>query len=153
MDDTLYQEIQNLEEYPNAAQLDILHREIHFIMVNEFMPPSDWFDARIDKIYAYHSLNWEDLNRKYIHKDSYIHHTSLQIQQMLRRLMDEWAGHSQFDLPTYQVVIDYIQCIWKYYSAVYLMEDSEEDMEDEDSVSNIEQDVEMLRIMERMRQL
>ena len=151
MDESLYEEIENLEEYPNATQLIILQKEIHFIMQNEFMPPLDWFDLRIDKLHAYDNLNWEELHSQSFKKDSYIHVTSMKIKEMLRRLIDEWSNYSVFDLPTYQIVIDYIHCIWKYYSAYYMMDYDGDDEEDEEEKKDIETDADMLNIIERMQ--
>jgi len=131
MDETLYEQLQNLDEYPNITQLELLQKEIAFILEHQFEPPMDWFDQRIDKIYEYNNLNWEELHSKYANKDNYIYATSIQIKEMLNNIIHEWTGYSQFHLKTYYIVINYIYHIWKHYEANYYNDEiDEEDMED-----------------------
>lgn len=171
MDDELYEQLQQLEEYPNITQLEILQKEIRFIMENEYMPPLDWFDERIDKIYQYNNLNWEELHQKYINKDSYMHTTSFRIKEMLDKIINEWSGNSQFNLQIYHLAIDCVYYIWKHYETNYVKYTNEMDSDDEckDSVSNFNNSVDfddcvndsnydcdydaMINIIERMNKL
>lgn len=145
MDDELYEQLQQLEEYPNITQLEILQKEIRFIMENEYMPPLDWFDERIDKIYQYNNLNWEELHQKYINKDSYMHTTSFRIKEMLDKIINEWSGNSQFNLQIYHLAIDCVFYIWKHYEANYVKyangDSMDSDDEYKDSVTNFNNSV------------
>lgn len=132
MDDELYEQLQQLEEYPNITQLEILQKEIRFIMENEYMPPLDWFDERIDKIYQYNNLNWEELHQKYINKDSYMHTTSFRIKEMLDKIINEWSGNSQFNLQIYHLAIDCVYYIWKHYEANYVKYANGDSMDSDD---------------------
>lgn len=128
MDIELYEQIQHLDEYTNAIQLEILQKEIHFILYHEFQPPVEWYDERIDKIYTYSHLNWDELCHRFNNKDYVMHNTSAKIQELIDIVINQWSGHSHFNLQIYRDAIDYIYYIWKHYESTYIGNETDSDI-------------------------
>lgn len=113
-------ELQHLKSFNNAKQLDLLRREVGYIVAHSLIPPEGWYDDRYEYINKYSTLGWAEMANKYHNKDQYLHDTSLYIMRLLDELLEERGTKPNFHIPTYYRVIHDIQNIWNYYSQVYM---------------------------------
>lgn len=116
----------NLHHYNNTRQLELLKKEIGNIVVHKVIPPEGWFDERFIYIHMYSQINWEDLSKRFHNKDDYIHTTASYINRVLDELIDERGTKPNFNILTYYRVINDIYGIWKYYSTVFMEEETDE---------------------------
>ena len=123
-------EIQNLRMFGNLKQLDILHREVAYITRNSIKPADEWYDDRFEYIVKYSQLNWNELVQRFNYKDKYIYDTSLEIIQLLQRLIQERATTRYFYIPTYHTMLYNVKNCWEYYNDKYVCGESDTDVVD-----------------------
>ena len=126
----LEKELQNIKCFDNLTQLDILNREVAYIATNGIKPLDMWFDDRFEYIYLYSQLAWNDLAERFKNKDKYIYDTSMQIIQLITRLLQERSVKRQFYVPTYHTMICYIKNVWEYYNTNYIGGEADSDVVD-----------------------
>ena len=102
-------EIQHLKMFDNAKQLDILHREVAYIIRNGINPVDEWYDDRFEYIIKYSQLNWNELAKRFNDRDKYIYDTSVEIIKLINRLIEERATKRYFYIPTYHTMIYHIK--------------------------------------------
>jgi hypothetical protein len=126
--ESIENELENLKEFNNEKQLDILRREISFIVAHGLFPPEGWFDERYEYIDLYSKLDWLALAKSFHNRDQYIHDTSLCIFRLLEELIEERGTKPNFHIRTYHSLIHNIQNIWQYYKQTYNMTDEDDEM-------------------------
>lgn len=123
-------EIQNLKMYNNLKQLEILNREAAYITTNGIKPLDEWYDDRFEYIVKYSQLNWTELVERFNYRDEYIYNISLDIIQLLNRLLEERAVSRFFYIPTYHTLIYNVEKCWTYYNNTYVCGESDIDVVD-----------------------
>ena len=126
----LEKELQNIKCFDNLTQLDILNREVAYIATNGIKPLDMWFDDRFEYIYLYSQLAWNELAERFKNKDKYIYDTSMQIIQLITRLLQERSVKRQFYVPTYHTMICHIKNVWEYYNTNYIGGEADSDVVD-----------------------
>ena len=129
-EETLIEQLQNLEDYTNATQLEILMKEADFMIENNIDGSHEWYDHRIDKIYDYNKLNWEEMYERFQNKDAYMQHSCAQIVQMTDYLIHQWSTDAVFDLKIYKSTLYGIHSVWKYYQSCFLGNETDGDVID-----------------------
>jgi hypothetical protein len=123
-------EIQHLKMFDNAKQLDILHREVAYIIRNGINPVDEWYDDRFEYIIKYSQLNWNELAERFNDRDKYIYDTSIEIIKLINRLVEERATKRYFYIPTYHTMIYHIKNCWDYYNNTYICGETDIDVVD-----------------------
>lgn len=123
-------EIQHLKMFDNLKQLDILHREIAYITRNNIKPTDDWYDDRFEYILKYSQLNWRELAERFNYRDKYMYDTSLQIIQLITRLLEERATKRYFYIPTYHALLYVVKNCWDHYNNTYVCGETDTDVVD-----------------------
>jgi len=129
-EETLIEQLQNLNDYTNIMQLEILLKEIEYMFMNKIEASEEWYEERIDKVYEYNNLNWEEMYLQFKNKDDYMHYSSAQIKEMTDFLINQWTAESVFDLVTYKTALYYTYNIWKYYESCFLGKETDGNMID-----------------------
>lgn len=114
----------------NLEQLDKLHQEVSCIAINGVQPPDEWYDNRIGYIVEYSNLNWTDLSQKFYQKDQFIYEKTIEIQQLINRLIEERAVKRAFNIPTYHLLLYNIKTVWNYYNTTYICGETDIDVVD-----------------------
>ena len=129
-DDTLIDQLQHISDYTNLVQLEILQKEINYIQMSAMEPSPQWYEERIDKIYEYNTLNWDEMQVLFRDKDEYLRNGSAYVRRMLDYLIYQWTSNEMFELKAYKELIDYIYHIWKHYETWYIGGNTDPDMVD-----------------------
>lgn len=116
-------DLERLDEFDNATQLDLLRREIGHIVAHNITPSEGWFDERYKYILNYSNIEWAGLMKRFHNKDHYIHDTAYHILGLITDLIEDRHTKPNFNLNTYHKLIHNVQNIWKYYRQVYVCED------------------------------
>ena len=122
-------ELENLQEFDNKKQLDLLIQEANHIMIHGLEPPIDWYNKRFPHIMTYSHLNWIEIAQQFHNKDKYVHDKARWIMRALDELIEEREVKPTFHLPTYYRVLHEIKNIWAYYQKEYVC-DEDDDMLD-----------------------
>ena len=123
-------EIQNLKMFDNLKQLDILNREIAYIVRNNITPIDEWYDDRFEYIVKYSQLNWNQLAERFNNRDKYMYDMSLQIIQLLTRLFEDRATKRYFYIPTYHTLLYVVKNCWDHYNNTYVCGETDTDVVD-----------------------
>jgi len=121
-------ELENLKEFNNEKQLDLLRREIGHIVAHGALPPEGWYDERFEYILMYSKLDWISLAKRYHSTDQYMHNTALYIMRLIDELLEERGTKPNFHIRTYHRMIHEIQNIWHYYKQIYCTNDEDDEM-------------------------
>ena len=123
-------QLEELNQHPEATQLEMLVYESEHIMEHGVQPTQEWFEARFFKIYQYSELNWTDFVGRYQMDNSYLAEKAHQIHRGLTHLIEEWGTQPVFDLSVYYGVLHDMNELWKYYESEYMDENHDEDVSD-----------------------
>lgn len=126
----LQDNLDHLDTFNNATQLSLLLQEIKRILRHGSPPPSEWYEARVQKLQAYDTLGWREFANEFHHKNPHLHALGHTIQNRLDQLMEEWNHHHTFHLFVYAAVIEEIRDLWTYYSTTYIGNERDEDVID-----------------------
>lgn len=121
-------QLEELQQHPEATQLEILTYESEHLMDHGVQPSQEWFEARFFKIYQYAELNWDDLVERYHHDNTYLAEKAGAISKGLQYLIDEWSTSPVFDLSIYYGVLHDMNELWKYYESEYMDENHDDDI-------------------------
>jgi hypothetical protein len=121
-------QLEELQQHPEATQLEILVYESEHILEHAVQPSQDWYEARFLKIYQYSELNWSDLAHRYQFDNPYLSEKAEQIEKALAHLIEEWGVSPVFDLSIYYSAIHDMLELWKYYESEYMDENHDEDV-------------------------
>jgi hypothetical protein len=122
--------LKHLDQYENEEQLNLILREINYIMWNGLKPDDDWYNERFHYINLYSHINWADLSKRFDTKDDYIYQTSAHILQLIGDLVEERGVKRQFNLAKYYRAILNIKELWKYYKEAYMGDESDTNVVD-----------------------
>ena len=117
------EKLEQLEEFNNETQLELLHHEIEHIRMHGEQPNEVWYQKRMNHIQAYQSIDWKDLATRSYQHDTKIYEASVNIIDHLEYLEDEWSTDPTFSLSVYQRLLELIRLVWKYYSQEYCVTD------------------------------
>ncbi len=123
-------QLEELEQHPEATQLQLLVYEIDHFHEHGIQPSTDWYEARFLKIYAYSELHWQDLANQFQHKNDYIYETATKISEMLAYLIEQWGASPIFDLSVYYQLVHSMNELWEHYSTTYVGDEKDEDIVD-----------------------
>jgi hypothetical protein len=123
MIEDMEEKLEQLEEFDNQTQLELLHHEIEHILMHGEQPNEAWYQKRINHIQAYQSIDWKDLATRSYQHDSKIYEASVHIIDHLEQLEVEWSAYPTFNLYIYQRLLEMIRSVWKYYSHEYCVTD------------------------------
>lgn len=123
-------QLDELQQHPEATQLQLLVYEVEHLHEHGIQPSSDWYEARFLKIYAYSELQWGSLAEQFQHRNPYIYETAVTISQMLAHLVEEWSHCPVFDISIYYQLLHDMNDLWKYYSENYIGDEEDEDVVD-----------------------
>lgn len=128
--ETAEMELEELQQHPEATQLELLVYESEHIMEHGVQPSPDWYEARFLKIYQYSELNWRDFTHQFQTRNPELAEKAYRIQQALAHLVEEWSTCPIFDLSIYYGALHDMNELWTYYSAEYMDEQEDEDVSD-----------------------
>jgi hypothetical protein len=117
---TLEEKLQDLSEYSRVNQLQIIMDEIAHIFANHVTPTKEWYEERVDLLYQYVDIDWDELTERFKNIDYYMSSTTHTIKVVLWILINEWNDTQVFDLNYYNTVLITIQRVWAYYDKTYL---------------------------------
>jgi hypothetical protein len=117
---TLEEKLQDLSEYSRVHQLQIIMDEIAYIFANHVTPAKEWYEERVDLLYQYVDINWDELVDRFKTIDTYMTTTAHTIRTVLWILINQWNETQAFDLTYYNTVLTHIQRVWAYYDTTYL---------------------------------
>jgi len=120
--------LEELQQHPEATQLEILTYESEHLMEHGVQPSQDWYEARFLKIYEYSELNWHDLAHRYQLDNAYLAEKAASISKGLQHLIEEWSNSPVFDLSIYYGVLHDMNELWKYYESEYMDENHDTDV-------------------------
>lgn len=123
-------ELEELQQHPEATQLELLMYESEHIMEHGVQPSQEWYEARFLKIYQYSELNWSDFTQQFHARNPSLAEMSHRIQHALAHLVEEWGVSPIFDLSIYYGALHDMNELWKYYSAEYMDEQEDEEVSD-----------------------
>ena len=123
-------ELNHLKDFNNLKQLDILRREVGYIVAHCLIPCEGWYDERFEHIDKYAHLGWAEMAKKFHNKDQYLHDTALYIMRLSYDLLEERGTKPNFNIPNYHRMIHEIQSIWNYYSQVHMCGEDDGDVMD-----------------------
>lgn len=121
-------QLEELEQHPEATQLELMTYESEHLMDHGIQPSQEWFEARFLKIYQYSELNWDDFAHRYHLDNHYLAEKAAAISKGLRHLVEEWSVSPVFDLAIYYGVLHDMNELWKYYESEYMDENHDEDV-------------------------
>jgi hypothetical protein len=125
------QESMNIEQpNHNVRELEMLRREIDFIMEHGLRPPLSWYEKRIHNIQTYSELGWYQMAERFNNLDHYIHSTALNILNNIEEQLEHYRHEEIFHLRHYQHMIHDIEEVWKYYQTTYIGNESDPDVGD-----------------------
>ena len=119
-----------LNDLDKGEQLEILRREITYVLQNELQPTQEWFEDRTPLIYSYQTVNWASVMERFNGKDPHMHLTASNITALLGLLEDQLSVSAYFNLNTYYKLLDEIHHIWTYYRQHYVGDETDEDVID-----------------------
>ena len=120
--------LEELQQHPEATQLEMMTYESEHIMEHGVQPSQEWYEARFYKLYQYSELNWTDFSHRYQLDNTYLAEKAHAIQQALTHLVEEWSVSPIFDLSIYYGVLHDMNELWKYYESEYMDENQDEDV-------------------------
>lgn len=123
-------QLEELQQHPEAIQLEMLVHESEHLMEHGIQPTHEWFEARFFKIYQYSELNWSDFIDQYKFSNMELSEKANQIFKSLNHLIEEWSVQPVFDLSVYYSVLHEMNELWKYYESEYMDENHDEDVSD-----------------------
>lgn len=123
-------QLEELQQHPEATQLQMLTYESEHFMEHGIQPSQDWYEARFFKIYQYSELNWSDIAHRYRLDNTYLSEKADTIQKALQHLIEEWSVSPIFDLSIYYSVLHDMLELWEYYESEYMDEHHDEDVSD-----------------------
>ena len=115
--------LERLEEFDNETQLHLLYYEIDHIVMHGIQPTEDWYENRMQYIYAYQGIDWKDQAVRSYQRDDKVYELSVSIIDHIDQLVDEWSTNPTFNLCVYQRTLETIRALWKYYSKEYAVSD------------------------------
>lgn len=124
------QDIDALYKLDKGTQLELLRREITYVLQNELQPTQEWYEARTPLIYNYQTVNWSSVINRFNGKDPHMHLTASNITVLLALLEDQLSVSAYFNLNTYYKLLDEIHHIWTYYRQHYVGDETDEDVID-----------------------
>ena len=124
------QDTDALHEMSKYPQLELLRREITYVLQNEIQPSREWFDARTPIVYSYQTVDWSGMINRFNGKDPHMHLTASNITVLLALLEDQLSVSAYFNLHTYYKLLDEIHHIWTYYKQRYVGNETDEDVVD-----------------------
>lgn len=127
---TLIHDLVALHEVDKGTQLELLRREITYVLQNEIQPSREWFDARTPIVYSYQTVDWSGMINRFNGKDPHMHLTASNITVLLALLEDQLSVSAYFNLHTYYKLLDEIHHIWTYYKQRYVGNETDEDVVD-----------------------
>lgn len=127
---TLIHDLVALHEVDKGTQLELLRREITYVLQNEIQPSREWFDARTPIVYSYQTVDWSGMINRFNGKDPHMHLTASNITVLLALLEDQLSVSAYFNLHTYYKLLDEIYHIWTYYKQRYVGNETDEDVVD-----------------------
>ena len=116
--------LEQIHEYNNETQLELLHHEIEHILIHGVRPYESWYEERMNHIQAYQTIDWKDLAVRSYQRDNKIYDAAIAIIDHLEQLEEEWSSSPVFNLCVYQRLIEMIRSVWKYYSHEYYVTDT-----------------------------
>jgi hypothetical protein len=119
------EELEHLKDYDNERQLNLLRKEIDYIIGHNLEIPEGWYDERFEYINLYSQLGWSQLAQSSHNKDKYLHDTSIYIMHLSDELLEERGSKPNFNLNTYHSLIHNILNIWNYYKQTYSDDDDD----------------------------
>jgi hypothetical protein len=117
-------------EESNWDKLQKLCHEIEQIIINMTDPPLSWYLERYDMILIYSRLEWSAFAKHCGEYDNYIVDTSLIIIDNIEYLLDEFHQTGKFHLRFYQIMLQDINNLWRYYTETYIGEERDPDIGD-----------------------
>jgi hypothetical protein len=123
-------QLDELNQHPEATQLEILTYESEHMLEHGIQPSQDWYETRFIKIYEYSELNWSDFAYRYHLDNTYMSEKATSIYQGLQHLIEEWAVSPIFDLSIYYGILHDMLELWKYYESEYMDENHDLDVSD-----------------------
>jgi hypothetical protein len=128
MMETAEMALEELQQHPEATQLELMTYESEHIVEHGVQPSKEWYEARFYKIYQYSELNWTDLSHRYQWNNPYLAEKAHAIQRALAHLVEEWSVSPVFDLSVYYGALHDMNELWKYYESEYMDENQDEEV-------------------------
>ena len=119
-----------LHEVDKGTQLELLRREITYVLQHEIRVDQEWYEARTPFIYSYQTVDWGSVISRFNGKDPHMHLTASNITVLLALLEDQLSVSAYFNLHTYYKLLDEIHHIWTYYKQRYVGNETDEDVVD-----------------------
>ena len=126
----LLHDTEALHAHDKGTQLELLRREITYVLQHELQPNQDWYEARTPFIYSYQTVDWTSVINRFNGKDPHMHLTASNITVLLALLEDQLSVSAYFNLHTYYKLLDEIHHIWTYYKQRYVGNETDEDVVD-----------------------
>ena len=126
----LLHDTEALHALDKGAQLELLRREITYVLQHELQPNQEWHEARTPFIYSYETVDWTSVIDRFNGKDPHMHLTASNITVLLALLEDQLSVSAYFNLHTYYKLLDEIHHIWTYYKQRYVGDETDEDVVD-----------------------
>jgi len=126
----LLHDLEALHALDKGAQLELLRREITYVLQHEIQPNQEWYEARTPLIYSYETVDWTSVIDRFNGKDPHMHLTASNITVLLALLEDQLSVSAYFNLHTYYKLLDELHHIWTYYKQHYVGDETDEDVID-----------------------
>ena len=123
-------DLEALHALDKGEQLEVLRREITYVLQHELQPTQEWYEDRTPLIYNYQTVNWSSVINRFNGKDPHMHLTASNITVLLALLEDQLSVSAYFNLNTYYKLLDEIHHIWTYYRQHYVGDETDEDVID-----------------------
>lgn len=127
---TLIHDLVALHAVDKGTQLELLRREITYVLQHEIRVDQEWYEARTPFIYSYQTVDWSGMINRFNGKDPHMHLTASNITVLLALLEDQLSVSAYFNLHTYYKLLDEIHHIWTYYKQRYVGNETDEDVVD-----------------------